>query len=206
MKSYLKLESVDTFADLQINNKLISQTDNAFKSQFFDVSEYLISGSNQIDIVIKPALKIARDQFQRDHRKLFWSEYPNQSTWANPNARVQVRKTQHDFGWDWSPTFVPMGLMGGVTLESIANLNQVQMVKKDIVDNFEQKHGSGHEHNQMGDFLNGIYQKENQDDKTQPESQVYFNDWIINYVFATEDLQSVDCDLRIDVEDIKGFQ
>ena len=38
------------------------------------------------------------------------------NTWSEPSHRQFVRKTASSFGWDWGPSFIPVGIPGQVYL------------------------------------------------------------------------------------------
>ena len=106
----LVFEGLDTFATVYLNNEEILTTDNMFREYRVDVTKYLnFDGANNLRILFKSALHTAR-ALERKHGKLF--------CFNGESSRVQVRKAQYHFGWDWGPVLITCGPYKPVKLVS----------------------------------------------------------------------------------------
>jgi len=67
-----------------------------------------------------------------------WTWYFKQS-WAEDTARAYVRKTQNDYGWDFSPAFITSGIYGNVLFKEFrTTLINDFYLKYTLTDNFDQ--------------------------------------------------------------------
>lgn len=102
---FLHFEGLDTYADVYLNDSLILQSENMFRSYRIDVRELLHKGDNTLRIYFhSPVNKAA----------LLQAQYPVP---LPQDERVFVRKAQYQFGWDWGPRLVTSGIWKPVTLE-----------------------------------------------------------------------------------------
>ncbi|WP_240419122.1 beta-mannosidase [Paenibacillus periandrae] len=101
----LIFEGLDTFATVYVNGLEIGTTDNMLMAHTFDVTKILRDGKNSIAVKFDPLYLHNRDkeQFQ-------WSSYTKERPW--------LRKAAMNFGWDWGPRMVTVGIWGKVRLES----------------------------------------------------------------------------------------
>jgi beta-mannosidase len=113
-KHELIFEGLDTFATIFVNGLEIGTTDNMLMAHSFDVTKIVRSGKNTIAVKFDPLFLHNRDkeQFQ-------WSSYTKERPW--------LRKAAMNFGWDWGPRMVTVGIWGKVRLEShrLAKLDSV---------------------------------------------------------------------------------
>jgi beta-mannosidase len=110
----LIFEGLDTFATIYVNGLEIGTTDNMLMAHTFDVTKIVRHGKNSIAVKFDPLYLHNRDkeQFQ-------WSSYTKERPW--------LRKAAMNFGWDWGPRMVTVGIWGKVRLEShrLAKLESV---------------------------------------------------------------------------------
>lgn len=102
-KAVLIFEGVDTYADIYVNGKLIGHTENMFLKYAFDVSQALVVGENTVRVRMLPVSRFVDDEY---HGRGCFS-----------TKRLQLRKTQCHFGWDWAPNLHGYGIWLPVTLE-----------------------------------------------------------------------------------------
>jgi beta-mannosidase len=68
-KTLLVCEGLDTLCDVYLNGKFVAHTDNMHRSYYFDVSQFLVEGKNEIKAVFPPfdayiKKKLAEDYFR----------------------------------------------------------------------------------------------------------------------------------------------
>ncbi|HEV8246835.1 MAG TPA: hypothetical protein VGP93_13750, partial [Polyangiaceae bacterium] len=102
----LFFESLDTFAAIYLNGKLLARHENQFRRLFVDISGKLVQGKNTLSIAFEAGMA---GTVRRAGKKLpFWNE---------PWERLWVRKSQMSFGWDWASRTPTVGVAGPVLIE-----------------------------------------------------------------------------------------
>ncbi|KAK6460556.1 family 2 glycoside hydrolase [Scheffersomyces coipomensis] len=110
MQSYhLVFEGLDTFATITLNKVELISTDNSFRTYTVDVTHSIKAEDNDLRILFKSNLKIAR-KIEHDHGKY--------ACWNGETSRLHVRKPQYHFGWDWGPLLLTCGPWKPVKLVS----------------------------------------------------------------------------------------
>jgi beta-mannosidase len=105
-KEHLELifEGLDTYAKVYLNDKLIIEADNMFRSWKSEVRSILKEGKNTIRIIFDPA---------SEKGKALASKLP----YVLPGEeKVFTRKAQYQYGWDFAPRFVTCGIWKPVKL------------------------------------------------------------------------------------------
>ncbi|KAK6453648.1 beta-mannosidase precursor [Scheffersomyces xylosifermentans] len=122
--SELVFEGLDTFATVYLNEEQILTTDNMFREYRVNVKEKLnYVGINKLRIFFKSALRTARELEQK-HGKFY--------CFNGETSRVQVRKAQYHFGWDWGPVLITCGPYKPVKLISYNSFINDVYVKVDV--------------------------------------------------------------------------
>ena len=132
--SVLRLEGVDTVADISLNGQPIGHLDDAFIAWQLPVAAGLLRASgNVLTVRFTPPLEEARARAEAYPTQVpssvyfhDWAEdcdpyplYPSRDC-HNTTRRNFLRKPPYDFGWDWGPAFLPTGILGNVSLTSSA--------------------------------------------------------------------------------------
>ncbi len=106
-----KLELVflglDLFATVYVNGAEVGRSDNAFKAFRFDVTGSVKLGSNRLEVEFAPTRKMVEDLHE---------QYPQYWSLFTP-GRSLVRHAQCQFGWDWAPDALALGIWQDVFLE-----------------------------------------------------------------------------------------
>ena len=109
----LRFDGLDTFATVYLNGAEVGRHANMFIPAEFDVTEHLPpqdwggprGGANTLAVRFDPVVATIGDRPWIDDE---WMP-------RNP-IRVWVRKAQYNFGWDWAPRLVSVGIWRDVTL------------------------------------------------------------------------------------------
>ncbi len=110
----LIFEGLDTFATVFVNGLEVGSTHNMLMAHAFDVTRIVRNGWNCIAVKFDPLRK------HHEQKELFqWSSYTKERPW--------IRKAAMNFGWDWGPRMVTVGIWGAVRIErkSVAKINSV---------------------------------------------------------------------------------
>ncbi|GAB1155654.1 glycoside hydrolase family 2 TIM barrel-domain containing protein [Paenibacillus illinoisensis] len=117
----LVFEGLDTFATVYVNGHEVGKTANMLMSHTFDVTTLVRHGWNAIAVRFDPL-----SLHNRDKETFDWSSYTKERPW--------LRKAAMNFGWDWGPRMVTVGIWGAVRLErhKIAKLDSVYARTKSV--------------------------------------------------------------------------
>jgi beta-mannosidase len=117
-KVELVFEGLDTFASIYLNGELIARHENMFTPCKIDVTRKLNYGGKNIlavrlDSPLRGTLCRVRDyNFARQASFHLWSD----------PFRVYVRRVACNWGWDWAPRLVTVGIWRSVYLRAIDNV------------------------------------------------------------------------------------
>lgn len=107
----LRFGGLDTVAEVFLNGESIARHDNMFVPLEFDVSDRLLSGSNELRVHFESAVKVGMER----RRAYFEAEsIPHGTNWFD--ERAFVRKAAYMSGWDWGPRLVSCGIWQPVSL------------------------------------------------------------------------------------------
>lgn len=121
----LRLDQVDTVADVDLNGHALGRLDNQFRAWRFDVAALLRAGANTLTIRFHSAAAEAK-------RRAEAHPFPVPDTHTHGMSKVPhinfLRKTACHAGWDWGLSLMPVGVYGAVTLTRtpMAILDHVQ--------------------------------------------------------------------------------
>ena len=113
----LHLEKVDTIASLILNGRQVASFDNEHRIYNVDVTEYLVSGSNDIEFRFTSSEKIASRRAEALEHAVPCSRYKYDS----PNRNL-VRKAQCNAAWDWGLCLQTMGIYESIELYECKDL------------------------------------------------------------------------------------
>ncbi|HOJ99829.1 MAG TPA: glycoside hydrolase family 2 protein [Termitinemataceae bacterium] len=104
---YLFLESVDTVADIYLNNSYLGHHENMFYPFYADIDGILREGENTLKVWCYSAEKRAIERSQELPYPIPYGTAPIHSPHRN-----LVRKVQCHSGWDWGPCLMVSGIYG----------------------------------------------------------------------------------------------
>lgn len=98
----LVFEGLDTYADVYLNGIHIGSADNMFLPHSFPVGEYLRTGNNRVEVKFRSPIKEVEGLPLHDG--------------AFTRERMNTRRIQCTYSWDWVDRFVTMGIYRPVYL------------------------------------------------------------------------------------------
>lgn len=101
----LVFEGLDTYCQIRLNDSLILNTDNMFRTWNIEVKPWLRHGKNKLRLSFSPP-QIAN------------AEKAAHLPYSLPDQRVFTRKAPYHFGWDWGPTFTAGGIWKPIYLRT----------------------------------------------------------------------------------------
>ena len=96
----LQFDGLDTFATIFLNGKTVGTTDNMFIPHEFDVTHWLRTGTNTIEVRFEPVKAAVAGKPYHKYFAVFDAE----------GVRTYVRRVQCTFGWDWVHRLVSAGI------------------------------------------------------------------------------------------------
>lgn len=118
LKQFVELDfpSVDTYASIFLNGKLIGETVNAFVRYRFDVQDKIIAGKNKLKVVFTPPV-----MYQKTRIGKVGVTLPAPNDVGKIKVAPHCRKPQYQFGWDWSLRMLTMGFWEPVKVDIYSN-------------------------------------------------------------------------------------
>ncbi|KAH8917924.1 galactose-binding like protein, partial [Atractiella rhizophila] len=112
-----RFDGLDTFCDVYLNGKIILGTDNQFISHRVDVTDALKKEGeiNDLYLVFRSAFVKGREI--EEH---YLGEGKHLNLWNGDAARLWVRKSGTNWGWDWGPVLMTIGPWRPIVLETFA--------------------------------------------------------------------------------------
>ena len=115
----LDFEGLDTYADVFLNDSLILQANNMFRSWEIDVKPIIKEGKNQLKVLLHSPIKKGLELLEA-------SPYPypaindqsENGEIGDKKVSIFTRKAGYHYGWDWGPRLVTSGIWRPVVLKS----------------------------------------------------------------------------------------
>jgi len=120
----LIFEGLDTYALVFLNDEKIIEADNMYRTWEVDCKSNLCTGENKLDVYFYSPVY---------HDSLAAMNHPIKL----PDSRAYTRKAPYQYGWDWGPEFVTMGIWKPVYLRAWNNfiIGDVYVQQKSITNN-----------------------------------------------------------------------
>lgn len=108
-REWLVFDRLDYSAIILLNGKEIGRHQNAYIPCRIDVSGLLKNGTNEITVGIESGYFTVAEKNGKDYLPETMIEWPRKRQW--------LRKPQYQFGWDWNPVMINVGITGDVRIE-----------------------------------------------------------------------------------------
>ena len=124
---WLDLGGVDTFAEVYLNGALVGRCDNLFRHYSWEVKGYLRGGVNRLVIRLLSPIGVAHAQYLSNGFM-----YPADNDRGAVKYSPFVRTAPYQYGWDWGPRLVAMGVKEPVVLRGtgLSSLGALQVRSK----------------------------------------------------------------------------
>ncbi|MEC9489304.1 MAG: glycoside hydrolase family 2 protein [Halanaerobiales bacterium] len=122
-KIILSAQGLDTLSEIYLNGEKIAATNNMYRKWEFEVQEYLREGENEIKVHFNSPLPYLRKKDEEFHIP----------AWSVGDHRLHgggwLRKQPSNFGWDWGPMLVTMGIWKDIDLIALetARIDEVRV-------------------------------------------------------------------------------
>lgn len=127
-KVELVFEGLDTYAEVYLNDQLLLNADNMFRTWRVDAKQALKSGDNTLRILFRSPINEILPVIAKLNYQLPASNDQGEKT------SPFTRKAPYHYGWDWGPRFVTSGIWRPVSLQAWddARINDLQIVVNKI--------------------------------------------------------------------------
>ncbi len=109
----LNCDSLDTLAEVFVNDHKVAATDNMFVRWRWSIKDFAREGENNIRIVFKPVNPVMKERGEAYHLDLKRRCF---TPWG-PAHRNLVRKSPCHGDWDWGPCFLTQGIPQDIYIE-----------------------------------------------------------------------------------------
>lgn len=114
----LNFQGLDTYADVYLNDQLILNADNFFRSWQVDVKPFL-KVTNELRIYFHSPIKVGFQKQEKNGYGLPATNDQSENGGVEGNKlSVFTRKPGYHYGWDWGPRFVTSGIWKPIMLEA----------------------------------------------------------------------------------------
>ena len=130
----LVFEGLDTYAQVYLNDRLILNADNMFRTWRVDAKQALKTGDNTLRILFRSPINEILPVMAKLNYQL--PAVNDQGEKTSPFTR----KAPYQYGWDWGPRFVTSGIWRPVSLQAWddARISDLQIVVNKISGNTAQ--------------------------------------------------------------------
>jgi len=115
----LNFDGLDTYADVYLNDSLILQANNMFRSWKVDVKQFVKQGDNQLKVLLHSPIKKGLELL--DASTYGYPANMDQSEngeIGDKKISMFTRKAGYHYGWDWGPRLVTSGIWRPITLKA----------------------------------------------------------------------------------------
>lgn len=117
----LVFEGLDTYAAVFLNGKQILESDNMFRVYKMEIDSFLIEGENELVIVFESPIQKAIPMYNALPYRL-----PADNDRNDKQTSVFTRKAPYQYGWDWGPRYVTMGIWRPVKIQFWEDFNIIE--------------------------------------------------------------------------------
>ena len=113
----LAFDGLDTFAEVFLNDQRVLTTDNMFRSWRVSAKPLLKAGPNTLRIVFRSPITSMIPKVKALPYILPSVSTANEGNEENVATAPYTRKAPYQFGWDWGPRYITIGIWKPVYLE-----------------------------------------------------------------------------------------
>lgn len=109
-KFFIKIQNIDTYADIYFNDSLVYKNRNNFIEKYIDVSNLVKpNDTNWLFVRVYSTTKMAKDLYKKDSIR-----YPSDNEDAEYKTSQFTRESHMQYGWDFAPRYLTTGLGKGI--------------------------------------------------------------------------------------------
>lgn len=127
----LYFKGLDTYADVYLNDKLILEANNMFRTWSVTCNPFLKEGKNELRIHFKSPVTIGLEKLKQLG---FLIPVQNEQAPKGKQTSVFTRKAAYHYGWDWGPRLVTSGIWQPIYIKawSTAKINDLYLKQENL--------------------------------------------------------------------------
>ncbi|GLB44993.1 putative glycoside hydrolase family 2 protein [Lyophyllum shimeji] len=117
---------IDTVANISVGGHPVAWVNNQFRQYTFDISDFIAAPSahdNNVTVALESAYHYGLNVSTRPDAEPF----PGNGGFEYPGIFPWIRKVASDFGWDWGPAFVPVGIHKRAYIVTLAHSTNISV-------------------------------------------------------------------------------
>ena len=115
----LNFEGLDTYADVFLNDSLILQANNMFRSWEINVKPIVTLGDNQLKVLLHSPIKKGLELLEAaPYPYPAINDQSENGEIGDKKVSIFTRKAGYHYGWDWGPRLVTSGIWRPITLKA----------------------------------------------------------------------------------------
>lgn len=137
----LNFEGLDTYADVFLNDRLILQADNMFRTWEVNIKSLVKIGDNKLKVLLHSPIKKGLELLETaPYPYPAINDQSENGEIGNKKVSVFTRKAAYHYGWDWGPRLVTSGIWRPIILKAWNDLRitdvfiQQPKVTKDLAE------------------------------------------------------------------------
>jgi beta-mannosidase len=126
---------LDTYADVYLNDALILQADNMFRSWTADIKPHAKVGENPLRIIFRSPIREGLKRLDAlGYNPPAGNDQSKNGGLGDKKVSVFTRKAPYHYGWDWGPRFVTSGVWRRIALRawSGARIGDLHIVQNSL--------------------------------------------------------------------------
>ena len=131
----LFFEGLDTYADVYVNEVLVLQADNMFRTWTANIKDHVIPGDNALRILFRsPITEGLKLLTALGYNPPATNDQSENGGMGDKRVSPFTRKAGYHYGWDWGPRFVTSGVWRPIHLRAwdTARIDNVQIVQTSV--------------------------------------------------------------------------
>ncbi len=115
----LTFEGLDTYADVYLNDSLILQADNMFRTWEINIKPFVKNGDNTLKVLLHSPIKKGLELLAASpYAYPAINDQSENGGIGDKKVSVFTRKAGYHYGWDWGPRLVTSGIWRPVILQA----------------------------------------------------------------------------------------
>jgi beta-mannosidase len=116
---HLDFKGLDTYADVFLNDSLILEANNMFRSWEIDVKSILKKGDNELRVLLHSPIKKGLELLEASpYVYPAINDQSENGEIGDKKVSIFTRKAGYHYGWDWGPRLVTAGIWRPIFLKS----------------------------------------------------------------------------------------
>ena len=114
----MEFKGLDTYADVYINDELLLEADNMFRTWQVSIKKTVHIGENSLKIYLHSPIKKGLTLLEKNYPLPASNDQSENGGLGDKKVSIFTRKAGYHYGWDWGPRLVTSGIWRPVVLKA----------------------------------------------------------------------------------------